>query len=200
MLRIGITGGIGSGKTTVCRVWERLGAHVIYADDLAKSLMVNDPELKQQLVEAFGEEVYLEDGSLDRHRLSVKAFGEGRVEELNRLVHPVVCREIDRIEEEARKEGTTIAVREAALLLDKGRPEVLDAVILVTAPEEERIRRVSKRDQSDEKQVRERMQRQKLESDMRPYADLVIENNGSRELLEEKADVIFRELEPLAGA
>ncbi len=197
MFRIGITGGIGSGKTTVCSVWERMGARVVYADSLAKTLMVKDADLRKEITREFGEEVYRADGSLDRSKLSRIAFEEGRAEELNRLVHPVVFRELDRLAEEARMENIPVMVREAALLLDKGRPENVDAVILVTAPEADRIKRVVERDQSDEKQVRDRIRQQKKESELRPLADLVIENNGSKEELEKKAEVIYKELTAL---
>lgn len=194
MLRIGVTGGIGSGKTTVCSVWERMGARVVYADALAKSLMVKDENLRKQITDAFGEEIYRADGTLDRYKLSRMAFEQERAEELNQLVHPVVYRELDRIAEQAFADGVKLVAFEAALLLDKGRPDNIDAVVLVTAPESERIERVVQRDQTSEKQVRERMQQQKLESDMRADTDLIIENNGTKEALEKKAEIIYKEL------
>jgi len=194
MIRIGITGGIGSGKTTVSSVWERMGARVVYADALAKSLMVRDKELRSQIVEAFGEDAYKPDGTLDRKKLSKMAFEEGKVSELNRLVHPVVYRELEKLEQEAEKEGVAMFVREAALLLDNGRPENLDAVILVTAPEEQRIERVMQRDQADEKHVRDRINKQKDFSELSSLADLVITNDESKEKLEKKAEIIYKEL------
>jgi len=194
MLRIGVTGGIGSGKTTVCSVWERMGARVVYADALAKSLMVKDENLRKQITDAFGEEIYRADGTLDRYKLSRMAFEQERAEELNQLVHPVVYRELDRIAEQAFADGVKLVAFEAALLLDKGRPDNIDAVVLVAAPESERIERVVQRDQTSEKKVRERMQQQKLESDMRADTELIIENDGTKEALEKKADIIYKEL------
>lgn len=194
MIRIGITGGIGSGKTTVCSVWERMGARVIYADALAKSLMVEDPDLREQLIEEFGEGVYHPDGSLNRDKLAHQAFEEGRVEKLNQMVHPVVYRELEKLEDQARKEGIDVFVRESALLLDQGRPENVDAVIIVTAPEKDRIERVVQRDQNDEQQVRERIRNQKDFSQLTEWADLVIDNSESKEKLEKKAEAIYREL------
>ncbi len=194
MLRIGVTGGIGSGKTTVCSVWERMGARVVYADALAKSLMVKDENLRKQITDAFGEEIYRADGTLDRYKLSRMAFEQERADELNQLVHPVVYRELDRIAEQALADGVKLVAFEAALLLDKGRPDNIDAVVLVAAPESERIERVVQRDQTSEKKVRERMQQQKLESDMRADTELIIENDGTKEALEKKADIIYKEL------
>ena len=194
MLRIGVTGGIGSGKTTVCSVWERMGARVVYADALAKSLMVKDENLRKQITDAFGEEIYRADGTLDRYKLSRMAFEQERADELNQLVHPVVYRELDRIAEQAFADGVKLVAFEAALLLDKGRPDNIDAVVLVAAPESERIERVVQRDQTSEKKVRERMQQQKLESDMRADTELIIENDGTKEALEKKADIIYKEL------
>ncbi len=198
MIRIGITGGIGSGKTTVCSVWERMGARVVYADALAKTLMVRNPGLREQIVDAFGQKVYDADGTLNRSYLAQKAFEEGRVEELNRMVHPIVYRELEKLEEEARSEGLPMFVREAALLLDDGRPDNLEAVIMVTAPEEERIERVVQRDQTDEQRVRERIAKQKDFSELEPLADLIIINDGNKEQLEKKAEVIYLELTELS--
>ena len=194
MIRIGVTGGIGSGKTTVCSVWERMGARVIYADALARSLMTSDESLRDQIIQKFGKDAYHPDGTLQRKKLSQIAFEQGRVEELNKLVHPVVYRELERLENEARNDGEEAFVRESALLLDHGRPENLDAVVVVSAPEEKRIERVTQRDQSDPEQVRERIRQQKDFSQLEPLADLVIENNESKELLEKKAELIYKEL------
>ena len=90
MISVGITGGIGSGKTTVASIWESLGATVVYADDLAKQLMQTDPDLKRKLSETFGEETYHSDGSLNKPHLIKEAFHKNRVEELNSIVHPAI--------------------------------------------------------------------------------------------------------------
>lgn len=191
MITVGITGGIGSGKTTVCRHWEKRGARIVYADDLAKELMVNQPELVREIREEFGDEAYRQDGSLDRAYLAQQAFQGGKVERLNRLVHPVVHRETERLKEQARKEGIDIWGREAALLLQKGRPENLDYILLVMADEQIRINRVVKRDQNAPEDVEARIKKQQNFSELTGLADFIIENNSDKKDLLKKADELF---------
>ena len=95
MIRVGVTGGIGSGKTTLCKEWEKLGAFVVYADDLAKKLMVEDEELVKKIKSTFGDKAYDEYGSLNRQYLAQEAFEKGRVNELNNLVHPVLWKKVE---------------------------------------------------------------------------------------------------------
>src|SRR6056297_978021 len=118
MVIAGVTGGIGSGKTTVCREWEQLGAYVFYADDEAKKLMVSSKDVVQQIRDTFGEKSYHEDGSLNKSHLIREAFDAGRVEELNRIVHPAVGKSFEKACKIAQKEGYKVAVKEAALLLN----------------------------------------------------------------------------------
>ncbi|MEX0679982.1 MAG: dephospho-CoA kinase [Balneolales bacterium] len=198
MIQIGITGGIGSGKTTVCSIWERLGARVVYADALAKSLMVENKELHNDIIKVFGEQTFNNDGSLNRSWLAKEAFEGKRVKELNRLVHPWVYQELEKLKKKAEKEGIEIFVRESALLLDNGRPDDIDAVILLKAPESKRIEWVVQRDLGDEAHVRERIQNQQDYSRLEPLADIVLENDDSKEKLEKKAEIIFRELTAVA--
>lgn len=194
MIKVGITGGIGSGKTTVCRVWESLGAKVIYADDLAKNLMTQDGKLRDAITAAFGKEAYDKRGQLNREYLAREAFQKGRVEELNNLVHPRVKDAVKRLADEAEKEGFPMFVEEAALLLNEGRPELLDVIVLVEASEEERIDRVSARDETDIQQVQARIQRQADPKQLRVYADYIIVNDGSMEELVARSKALYRTL------
>ena len=194
MIKAGITGGIGSGKTTVCRIWESLGAKVIYADDLAKELMTHDRKLHDAIKSAFGDEAYDKKGHLNRDYLAREAFHKGRVEELNKLVHPRVKDEVKRMAAEAEEEGFRMFVEEAALLLNEGRPEHLDVVILVEAPEEERVGRVSIRDETDPEQVQTRMERQVDPKQLRIYADYIIVNDGSMEELINRSRSLYQTL------
>jgi len=191
MLKVGITGGIGSGKTTICRIWEELGAKVIYADDLAKQLMAEDPVLKKELISAFGPQSYKENGELNRTYLAEVAFKKGRVEEFNRIIHPRVFEKTEEIAREAEAQGIKVLVKEAALLLKYGRPVDLDYVVLVTAEAEKRLKRVVKRDQTKAWKVSERMQKQQNNDELRKYADIIIKNDGSIEELRENAAKIF---------
>ncbi|MFO7798757.1 dephospho-CoA kinase [Rhodohalobacter sp.] len=179
MIVAGVTGGIGSGKSTLCRVWESLGAKVVYADDLAKQLMVEDRSVIQRLTKLFGEETYTENRSLNKEHLIEEAFLKDRVEELNRVVHPAVREKFQEIIENSKNEGVEVLVKEAALLLNNGRPEELDAVILVTSSKSDQIKRVQERDEVGEKNVLDRMNKQPDFESLKSYADYVINNDGT---------------------
>ncbi|AXJ01381.1 dephospho-CoA kinase [Cyclonatronum proteinivorum] len=195
MKLVGLTGGIGSGKTTVAKIWADLGAFVMDADQTAKTLMTTDPELIAGLKAAFGEAVYTSDGSLNRPYLAQEAFEKGRVEELNRLVHPAVYRETDRLIGVQREKGTPVFVKEAALLLKHGRPAMLDVVVLCEAGEAVRKARVQARDGHNEAHISQRMAQQKgLFEALDPQRDIIIENNGTREELHQKARAVWAEL------
>ncbi|HBX67537.1 MAG TPA: dephospho-CoA kinase, partial [Balneolaceae bacterium] len=141
MIKVGITGGIGSGKTTFCKEWEKLGAYVLYADDFAKQLMQEDPKLQQKITKVFGDESYDSEGNLNRPYLAKEAFEKGRVEELNELVHPVLWERAEELANKKEQEGVEVFAKEAAILLQNGRPKDLDFVIIVMADQEQRIER-----------------------------------------------------------
>lgn len=191
MVRIGITGGIGSGKSTVCKMWDKMGAYVLYADDLAKKIMTNDPGVKQKIVKHFGDRAYDVKGKLNRPYLADKAFHEGMADVLNEIVHPAVYRETARLAEKAEKKSYPVFVKEAALLLQNGRPQDLDYVVIVTSRVENRIERVVRRDAVDEEKVIDRMKNQQNFEDLSHLADYIIENNGSLDQLKEKAKEIY---------
>jgi dephospho-CoA kinase len=197
MVRVGLTGGIGSGKTTICRIWEYMGAYIIYADDLAKRLMIQDETVVHAIRTTFGDESYHSDGSLNRSWLAREAFENNRVAELNAIVHPAVYKASDELMEEAMVKGYTMAVREAAILLQNGRPPDLDKIVLVVAPVSIRTKRVVKRDGADEAHVARRIASQPDYEAYRPDADIVIENIGSLVQLEDKARIAYRKLTAL---
>jgi dephospho-CoA kinase len=186
-MKIGVTGGIGSGKSTFCRFLKECGAFVIDADTLAKELMITHPEIREKLISTFGEASYLPDGSLNRAFIAAEAFQKGRVEELNAIVHPVLFRESDKMMEEAEKAGVALVVKEAALLLKYGKPSNLDKVIVVTAPKNNRLERVQKRDNATPELILDRMNAQQPESELVALADIVIHNEGNVDELKQKA-------------
>jgi dephospho-CoA kinase len=194
MITIGVTGGIGSGKTTVCKEWEKLGAKVVYADDLAKELMVKDDRLKKSLIKAFGPGTYNSDGSLNRPHLIRHAFEEGRVEELNQLVHPAVARKFKEVSKEAEQAGKKMVVEEAALLLNNGRPSVFDVIVIVTSDRQARLRRVVNRDLVPIEKVIERDEKQPEFEKLFHLADYTIENNGTLAELKEKSQRLYHEI------
>ncbi|MEX0593262.1 MAG: dephospho-CoA kinase [Balneolaceae bacterium] len=194
MVTVGVTGGIGSGKSHLCRVWETMGAEVVYADPLAKELMVSDSGLKQAITDRFGPKSYLKNGSLNREWLAAEAFGKGRSAELNSLVHPAVNRAVLRKMEDAKAAGSALFVEEAALLLLGGRPRGFDYILVVTAPVQMRIRRVTDRDGWTPSEVEDRISTQQSDEEMIRMADLVLENDSDVNTFEERAKALFRVL------
>lgn len=194
MLRIGITGGMGSGKSTICRVWKGLGAYIIDADELAKTIMIEHQSVIASIKETFGASAYLPDGSLNRAFLAEKAFLEGKVESLNAIVHPEVFKESDILMNRAANKGYKMAVREAAILLQYGKPRDLDAVVLVLSEANARCNRVIQRDQAQKSTVLARMAHQPDYETYLPIVDYVVYNHGTLEELELKAQTLFKEL------
>lgn len=194
MIIAGVTGGIGSGKTTVCKEWEKLGVKVVFADDLAKDLMVSDPTLRDKLINTFGRETYHQDGTLNKKHLIQSAFDEGRVDELNKLVHPVVAREFSQICKRAKSSGEKMVVEEAALLLNNGRPPLFDVIVLVKSDREHRLKRVAERDGISINQVLSRDKKQPDFESLTHLVDYTIENNGSLHDLKEKSKMLFHRL------
>lgn len=194
MITVGVTGGIGSGKTTVCKIWEELGATVVYADDLAKEMMVSDQAVKKKLIETFGEETYLPDGSLNKIYLIEEAFENGRVDELNGIVHPALHKKTVEMIRVAEKSGSEVFVKEAAVLLNEGRPDYLDIVVIVSSPKDERISRVEDRDGATRSEILSRMDKQPDFDQLRGHADYVIKNIGDLTELSREATDLYHKI------
>ena len=190
---LGVTGGIGSGKTAVCRVFEDLGARVFYADAEAKKLMEEDPGARADIVAAFGPESYDAGGRLNRAYLAAKVFGdEANVARINAIVHPRVFAAFERAREQAEQDGVELLAYEAALIFEAGGERRFDAVAVVDAPEDVRIRRVVARDGVAPEQVRARMDHQLPPAELRRRADFVIDNAGPLEDLREQVERVYR--------
>lgn len=194
MIKAGITGGIGSGKTTVAKLFQSYGAYLLNADDLAKNIMIENDTVRKQIINTFGAESYKEDGSLNREYLAEQAFKNERVEELNRIVHPKIPDAVNKEMSEAEKKGYEVFIYEAALLLQNLRPDELDYVILVLADEEKRIQRVQQRDDVEREPVVDRMQHQQDFRKLTHLADIVIENNGTLKELKEEARRVYYDI------
>lgn len=183
MLKIGITGGIGSGKTTVCKVFETLGIPVFYADTVAKELMVSDPILIAGVKAAFGTLSYTESGKLNNQHIAGIVFNNQiELEKLNALVHPAVFRAFDSWVKTVPKK-TPYTLKEAALLFESGSYLMCDRTILVTAPIALKIARVMERDQVSEVQVRARMDKQLTDEQKAKMADYFVQNTNDTSLI-----------------
>ena len=184
MLKIGLTGGIGSGKSTVARIFEVLGIPVYYADDRAKQLMVSDPDLIAGIKGLFGSKAYLPDGTLNRALIAERAFSEpSLLKKLEALVHPAVFTDGDRWHD--AHQDVPYTIKEAALLFESGGYKKLDKVIVVTAPEEMRIQRVVHRDGTTREAVLARIRQQMPQEEKVRLADFVIVNDGNHSLIQQ---------------
>jgi dephospho-CoA kinase len=190
MLKVGLTGGIGSGKSTVAKVFEVLGIPVYYADDEAKRLMNEDETLRQQLIKNFGKETYVDD-KLNRSHVAALVFNnKEKLELLNSLVHPVTI--ADAVQWFS-KQSAPYVIKEAALLFESGTAEGLDFIIGVTAPETLRIKRVMDRDGVSAEEVKRRINNQIQEHIKMRLCDFVLHNN-EQELLMSQVLKIHNEL------
>ena len=193
MFSLGVTGGIGSGKSTVCRMLEDLGAAVFDADRVARALMESDPELRNALKEAFGDDVYDASGRLNRTYVAARVFGDdAAIARLNALVHPRVYAAFEAAKERAAADGAVLLVLEAALIYESGGDQHLDAVAVVDAPLAKRLAWTSARDGVTPAQVEARMRHQLPPEELRARADYVIENEGSLEHLRSQVEHLFR--------
>ena len=195
MTTLGVTGGIGSGKSAACRMFEALGARVVYADAEAKRLMAEDPELRTAIIDAFGAESYDASGALNRPHLAARVFGDdAEVAKLNALVHPRVREAFFELRDAAEADGFDLFVYEAALIYESGADRLLDHVAVVDAPLETRIARVRARDGVPREAVLARMRHQIPADDLRRRADVVIENDGDLGHLRAQVEKLYQKL------
>lgn len=186
---LGVTGGIGCGKSVVCAYLAQLGAEVFDADLTARSLMESDERVRQEVTRAFGRESYREDGSLNRKWLASQVFAEdSRLEELNGIVHPKVAEAFGILRN--RFEGGLL-VHEAALIYEAGVENRLDAVCVVTAPKELRIARVMARDRVSAEKVLARMSRQLSQEEKAGRADVVLVNDSDMAAVRSKSRRLY---------
>ena len=181
MIKVGLTGGIGSGKTTVSNFLLDYGIPVYNSDTQGKTLMNTNLELKNNIVSIFGERVY-DNGILNTNLLSSIVFNDSRkIEQLNNLVHPKVAQDFNQWV--GKNNNKPILVKEAAILIESGAYLNMDKIILVVSEKSTRINRVSKRDNSDLESIEKRINLQLTDNEKIKYADYIIENNSSLEHL-----------------
>lgn len=204
-LLVGVTGGIGSGKSTVCSILSELGCELFEADRVARELQVTDPEVILGIRELFGGEVYALDAtghlSIDRRSIASAVFSDRKkLEALNALIHPKVFLAFDHAVDRCRREGRMILCKEAAIIFESGREGDLDRIVVVAADDELRVARAVARGMGSREEVLQRMRAQWPQERLIEKADYVIWNNGSLEELRSKTGEVFRSLMALAGS
>jgi len=181
MVKVGLTGGIGSGKTTVSNFLLDYGIPVYNSDSKGKTLMNTNLELKNNIVSIFGERVY-DNGILNTNLLSNIVFNDStKIEQLNNLVHPKVAQDFNQWV--GKNNNKPILVKEAAILIESGAYLNMDKIILVVSEKSTRINRVSKRDNFDLESIEKRINLQLKDNEKIKYADYIIENNSTLEHL-----------------
>jgi dephospho-CoA kinase len=203
VLFIGVTGNFGTGKSTVCKIIEEFGYPIIYSDSLAKELMVKNEELKKRIIENFGEEAYLEDGSLNRKWLAEKVFSNSPESEqilarLNAIVHPFVLDETEKIITRLIEEGNRMIFFESALIFEANIQVLFDYIILVDSKKEKIYERMETLGKFSKEDVDLRLQRQIPAKEKYNSVDFIIQNNGSLEELKTNVKLILEMLEELS--
>ena len=195
MIKVGLTGGIGSGKSTVSKILISKGFSVYNSDNRAKWLMNNNDNLKSNIISIFGNKAYIK-GSLNRKYLSAKVFNDSlKLKALNNLVHPLVA--IDFKNWLLHQKSKDFVFKEAAILIESGAYKEMDKIIVVSCPENIRLERVLKRDGNSPELVKKRMQNQISETEKINHADFVVKNNGSESDLVLEVEFVISELKNL---
>mgnify|MGYP006158256775 FL=1 len=187
MKKIGLTGGIGVGKTYVSKIFQKMGIPIFNADEQAKKCMVDDANLKEAVQLAFGENMYLK-GVLQKDALAKIVFNNTKtLAKLNALVHPIVKQ---KFEDWCSLQSTSMVIKEAAILFESDAHLGLDAVVCVSAPEKLRISRVQKRDGNSVEQIQSRMSKQMPQTEKEELADFLIVNDQVQLLLPQVLAII----------
>jgi dephospho-CoA kinase len=209
MLKVGLTGGIASGKSVVAEMFVALGAHLVQADRIAHELMLPGQPVYNEVVRHFGGAILNPDLSVNRAKLAEAAFGSAakaaspatvsRIQELNRIVHPAVLRSQEEwMKETGRQDPRAVAIVEAALIIEAGAAKRFDRLIVVTCSDEQRISRFAARHKLDldaaRKEVARRMAAQLPEAEKVKAADYVIDNAGSLDHTREQVRELWEKL------
>ena len=182
MLKVGITGGIGSGKSVVCKIFSSLGIPIYDADNAAKELVETNAKIKADIKKEFGSDLYNALGKLDRKKMAAKVFNnKTALEKLNSIIHPAV---IKHSEVWAKKHNDALyIIREAAILFESGTYKGLDKIIVVTAPEELRIKRVMERDKKSKEEILAIIKNQSSDKEKIKRSDFAITNDERKLVL-----------------
>jgi len=203
MLKVGLTGGVACGKSTVAKMFADLGAQVVDADSIAHDLYRPGQDVYQELVKRFGREIVKPDGEIDRAKLAAAAFDGGHVEDLNKIVHPAVIRQQDRwMRELAARDPYAVAIVEAALIFEACVTDRFDKIVVVTCKPGQKVARFAERTGRNEADARadvdRRTRAQIPDEEKARRADFVIDNAGSVAETRHQVQRIYAELKVLA--
>lgn len=204
MLKVGLTGGVACGKSTVGQLFAARGAYVVKADDIAHQLMRPGQPVYREILDHFGGGVANPDGTINRQKLAEAAFGGGRVEELNRIVHPAVVAHQERwMAEMGAREPAAVVIVEAALILEAGVQNRFHTLVVVTCRPEQKVARFAIRQGISELMARQEVERrsaaQRTDDEKVRAADFVIDNSGPLADTERQVDAVFAKLKELAA-
>ncbi len=196
---VGVTGGMGSGKSTVSEIISRLGGHIIDADQICRRLVEPGKDAWKEVVEALGPEIVLPDQTLDRKRIAQIIFNDsGKKDLLEKILHPKVFEE----EQEefgslSKKNPSSVVILDAALLIESGNYRKVDKVVVVACPEEQQIMRIVQQGRFTEEDARLRIRHQMSLEEKKVLADYILENDSSLESLERRVEELFENLKAL---
>ena len=201
MLKVGLTGGLATGKTYVAGLLEKLGCYVIHADRLGHEVLLPGGEAYDDVVTEFGAEIVAADGTIDRKALGSVVFSNpDRLEVLNALVHPHVFRHQNEFfDTVTRKDAHAVVVSEAAIMIETGSYKRYDRLMLTVCPPELQIRRYVEREGATDDEARERLARQIPLDDKRKFADYIIDTSGTKAETERQVRQIYLQLRKEAG-
>ena len=188
MLKVGITGGIGVGKTYISNILEKMGYPVFYSDIIAKEIVSKDSRLISLIKQEFGDDIYLADNKIDNKLLSSIVFNDNnRLSKLNSLIHPFV---FECFNEWSEKQSSRIVFKEAAILFESNSHLNLEKVICITASKNSRIQRIVKRDGRSLEEINNIMSRQMEQTEKVKLSDYVVENDGDKSILLQISDIL----------
>ena len=184
MIKIGITGGIGSGKSTASRLFELLGIPVYYSDTVAKELMDNDSTVKNKIIDVFGADTILKNNLIDRKIIADIVFNDkDKLQQLNAIIHPAVAKHFDNWL--LKQTNAPYILKETAILFESGAYKLVDKIIVVTTPKELRIDRIMLRDRVNRQEVEQRMKNQMNGEELLKLADFIIVNDETQSMIKQ---------------
>ena len=201
MILAGLTGGLATGKTYVAGIFEQLGCHIVHADVLGYEVMLPGAEVYDEVVATFGAEILTADGRIDRRKLAGQVFNDAeKLSRLNSIVHPAVFRREEEFVEKVRQSDPGgIVIVEAAILIETGRYQWFDRLILVVCTPEQQVERALEREGMTREEVVARLSRQMPLEEKRRFAHYVIDNSGAKADTLEQTRKVYESLRSITS-